>query len=122
MLLTHYWNSRLCQSQQYRDATVRIPFAAPEFLDGEFEFVESFQVYSVGFILKAVITGNLPDEEEAPGISTQSLIKDAHVLKSFATLAVLHDLEPRRTSEAQGFTVGSLGFGTRLCRKDGFCR
>jgi len=95
VLLTDYGNSQIVQSQQVRDASIRSPYAAPEFLDGEYEFDERCQVYAVGFILKALITGYLPDEDETPGIKAQSLVKDAdplagdwdsRILKSFASL------------------------------------
>jgi hypothetical protein len=73
-------------------------YAAPEYLIGAHDLDEYCQVYSVGVILKVLITGKLLREGEPPGISSQSMILradpfagdwDIGVLDSFASLAYL---------------------------------
>jgi hypothetical protein len=73
-------------------------YAAPEYLIGAHDLDESCQVYSVGVILKVLITGKLPREGEPPEMSSQSMILcadpfagdwDIGVLEPFASLAYL---------------------------------
>lgn len=106
VLLADYGNARLFRSQQLCDESIRSPYAAPEFLGGEVHYDENCQVFSIGFILKALITGQLPDEDEPPGMSSESLERDAdplagdwnpRILRSFAALAesCMYDAERR---------------------------
>ena len=108
VLLADYCNAKLFRSQELCDESIRSPYAAPEFLGGEVRYDDNCQVFSIGFILKALITGQLPDEDEQPGISSESLERDAdpfagdwdpRTLRSFATLAESCMYNAERRSE-----------------------
>ena len=106
VLLGDYGNARLLSLQQFRYAsTLQSPYAASELLDGEHEFDESCQVYSVGVILKALISGQLPSKDETAGTSTHLISSvdplagnwETSILESFASLAesCMYDLDRR---------------------------
>ena len=96
VLLGGFGDTRLLRDEQLRHAYTLSLCTPPECLVGEHDFDECCQVYSVGVILKALITGKLPSEDDQSGISAQSLLLqadpfagdwDVGVLKSFASLA-----------------------------------
>ena len=98
VLVAGFGDTRLFRDKQLSHAYTLSLCTPPECLIGEHDFDECCQVYSVGVILKALITGKLPSESDQPEISAQSLLLradpfaggwDIGVLKSFASLVHL---------------------------------
>lgn len=98
VLLAGIGDTVLFQDKQLCHANTRSMYAAPEYLVGAHDLDECCQVYSVGVILKVLITGKLLREGDPPVMSSQSMILradpfagdwDIGVLESFASLAYL---------------------------------
>jgi hypothetical protein len=109
VLLIDFGISRFFREDHYQKVSSSsicgsLPYMAPEYMNGG-AFDGLCEVYSVGFVLKALITGHLPQPSDKTGKAQSMLEKadkvagdwDKDVLESLALLAerCMHDAEKR---------------------------